>query len=359
MDYKSYFDIPEDIIYLNTPGNGLLPRENHKWRRQRDSDFFDVRGDLRDKQPAFIASLKGSIAELFGCKSNNVYALPNFSFGMHMLLTGLPKDLRVLLLEDDYPSLNYPVLTHGFEIKRISMTEDLEDKILKLAKDGLFDVLMLSVVQYISGFKIDLEFIKKLKTDYPNILIIADATQFLGTEPFDFEKSGFDAIGTSGYKWLMAGFGNGFFILSDYLKELLYRDAQLQEAPKEQMWAHKSILDTIFEPGHQDTLAHGTLLQSLKFLENLGLENVKNHNEDLIAYAHEIFDNEGWLLPLIRTRKIKSSVINVQVSPSLYPYLMDKGVKCFPRGTGIRIGLHLYNNREDIDKFVRILKESK
>ena len=203
--------------------------------------------------------------------------------------------------------------------------------------------------------KINLGFIQKLKEEYPQLLIIGDATQYLGTKPFDFLKSGFDAVGGSGYKWLMAGFGNGYMMISDQLKSKLYAEAQQGERPQEAMWSSKSILDTFFEPDHQDTLSHGTLFQSVQFLKEIGLENVAKHLEELREYAYQKLGERSLLLQEIENRTVKSSLINVQLDPKHYDVLMAEGIKCFPRGTGIRIGLHLYNTKEDIDKMIEVI----
>ena len=359
MDYKNYFDIPSDITYLNTPGNGLMPRSHHQWRRQRDKEFFDVRGDLREQQGAFIANMKVELSSLFHSKLENTFALPNFSFGLQTLLNGLPNNLNYAILEDDYPSLNFPVISRQLKLVKIKVNEHLEENILNCIKQSQIDVLLLSIVQYINGIKIDLEFIKRLKADYPNLIILADATQYLGTEPFDFSTSGFDAVGGSGYKWLMAGFGNGYLMLSDNLKAQLYAKAQQGVKPKEPMWSNKSILDTYFEPGHQDTLSHGTLLQSIQFFKEFGLEAVQKYLACLQDYAYDCLIERNLLLSEVKNRDIKSSLINVQIDPQNYSALMENGIKCFPRGTGIRIGLHVYNTRQDVDRLMEVIKKVK
>lgn len=356
MDYKDYFEIPKDIIYLNTPGNGLLPRAHFEWRRQWENDFYAVDGPYRDQQQVFIATVKEELGRLFHCPKEQIYAIPNFSFGLHSILSGLPQDSKVLLLEGDYPSLNYPVLSKGFSFQKVIMDENIESTIYEAIVRWKPAILMLSIVQYITGLKIDLDFIKKLKNEFPELIIVGDATQYLGTEPFDFSSSGFDVIGGSGYKWMMAGFGNGYLMLSEKVKSILFQQAQLGERPKEAMWANKSIIDTFFEPGHQDTLSHGTLLQSVRFFEEIGLSNVQTYLAELTAYAYSLFEERNWLLPEIANRAVRSSLINVQINPDLYPKLMQNGIKCFPRGTGIRIGIHLYNTKEDIDNFVRVIE---
>src|SRR5690606_40034077 len=105
----------------------------------------------------------------------------------------------------------------------------LEERIESMVRSERPDVLVLSVVDYITGLKVDLDFIKQLKEQFPDLLIVGDATQYLGTEPFDFSTSGFDAVGASGYKWLLAGFSNGLLFLSNSMKENLYVEAQRSE----------------------------------------------------------------------------------------------------------------------------------
>ncbi|QBQ42517.1 aminotransferase class V-fold PLP-dependent enzyme [Sphingobacterium psychroaquaticum] len=355
MPFKTHFDIPDHLIYINTPGNGLMPRSHYHWRSEREASFFAPEGNLRDLQPQFIQHVRQDIAACFGTDSKRVYCTPNFSFGFNVLLEGLPKNSRFLIIEGDYPSLNYPIISRGFAYQTVEISERIEEDLWHKIETDAPDVLAISMVQYISGLKIDLSFIKKLKAAFPNLLIIGDGTQFIGTEPFDFDSSGFDAVGTSGYKWLMAGFGNGFIMLSSAMEDTIYQDAKKKQRPQETMWINKTILHTYFEPGHQDTLSHGTLQQSLLFLQRLGLQHVKTHLDPLRAHAYGLFKERQLLLPIAANRDIKSSIINLQINPDLYPKLIEKGVCCFPRGTGIRIGLHLYNDTTDIDRLIHIV----
>jgi len=356
MDFRNYFEIPDSILYFNTPGNGLMPASHYVWRQDREKLFFDPKGDLRDQQTSFIREVKEKFATFFGCNIERTFLVPNFSFGFNTLLEGLAKNLKFALLQDDYPSLNYPIISRGFEYGLIPVSTDVENEIYQYIKKNKPDVLVLSIVNYVSGLMIDLSFVKQLKIDYPELLILADATQFLGTAPFDFDSSGFDAVGGSGYKWLMSGFGNGYMMVSEMLKAKLYTTALERQRPPEMMWAHKSILDIYFEPGHQDTISHGTLGQSVLFLEKIGLGNIKRYLDDLLSYAYRIFEEKGWLLPLIAERTLRSTVINLQINPQYYPQLLAHGVKCFPRGSGIRIGIHIYTTKVDIDRLVEIVE---
>ena len=355
MDFSLHFDIPHGLTYLNTPGNGLMPTTHYQWRQQREKDFFAPEGKLRDEQVSFIEGVKETVAQTFHCLSNQVYCTANFSVGYNTLLNGLAKDLTFLLIDEDYPSLNFPVISRGFKHHFIPQGENLEAQILEGIKKHKAQVLVLSVINYITGLKIDLSFIRTLKELHPDLLIIGDATQYLGTALFDFSTSGFDALGCSGYKWLMAGFGNGILLLSEQLKEQLYKEAKERQRPKEAMWQHKSILDTYFEPGHQDCSAHGTLQQSLLFLQKLELTKIEQHIAGLTQQAYAALEERNLLLPIAAARPIQSALINIQIDQSLYPLLLTEGIRCFPRGTGIRIGLHLYNTEQDIEKLIHLI----
>lgn len=353
--YKTHFDIPEDITYLSTPGSGLIPNHIKQWRIERDNTFFETDSDLREQQSEFIKQVKHTIAHFFGTVSSNVFCTSNFSNGFNTLLNGLPKDVRILLLADDYPSVNFPVISRDFDHAFVEINENLEKNVIEAIGHYKPDVFILSIVQYITGIKIDLSFIQELKLQYPNLLVIGDGTQFLGTEPFNFDTSGFDAVGCSGYKWLMSGFGNGFMILNDKIKGFLYTQAQKQTPSLEKMWEGKTILQLYFEPGHVDTLTQGTLQQSLLFLEKLGLEKVTTYTRELTTLAKSEFEKRGLLSSIAIERQESGNIFNLQIDPGQFSILMDNGIKCFPRGKGIRIGFYLYNDIHDLEKLLNVI----
>lgn len=355
VSYKSYFDIPDDICYLTTPGSGLLPITSKEWRLKRDIDFFSTATDLREKQGEFNLAVKKSIAEFFKVAIQNVYNTPNFSTGFNTLLDRLPKDSKILLLEGDYPSVNFPVISRGFQYVTACIDEQLEEHIIHAIEKHQPSVFILSIVQYISGIKINLEFIKQLKSQFPELLIIGDGTQFLGTEVFDFSQSGFDIVGASGYKWLLGGFGNGFILVSPYGKQVLFPNLATQDLEIDKMWAGKSIDQLYFEPGHIDTLAQGTLQKGLAFFKEHGLENTAAYTRSLVQTAKAELSKRKILSQVVVNRAETSTIFNLQIDQRHYTMLMENNIKCFPRGNGIRIGFHLYNDENDLEKLLSII----
>jgi len=134
-------------------------------------------------------------------------------------LEGLKPKAKVLLLENDYPSVNWPFESRDFDVSYVRIDADVEHRIQETIVTKNIEVLALSLVQWLDGFLMDIDFLKELKKDYPNLIIIADGTQFCGTRNFDFTASGIDVLGASAYKWLLAGYGNGFMLFSDSVQE--------------------------------------------------------------------------------------------------------------------------------------------
>jgi selenocysteine lyase/cysteine desulfurase len=194
-----------------------------------------------------------------------------------------------------------------------------------------------------------------LKQQFPELLIIGDGTQFLGTEVFDFSQSGFDVVGASGYKWLLGGFGNGFILVSDYGKQFLFPDLATQNFEIDKMWAGKSVDQLYFEPGHIDTLSQGTLQQGLALFSRLGLENTSAYTQQLVQLAKAELGKRKILSEIVLNRVETSTIFNLQIDQRHFNILMDNKIKCFPRGNGIRIGFHLYNDEADLEKLLRII----
>ncbi len=175
---------------------------------------------------------------------------------------------HILLLENDYPSVNWPFESRGFQISYAKIDEKLEQNILEKVRTNSITVLALSLVQWINGIRVDLDFLKSLKEEFPQLLIIADGTQFCGAFEIDFENSGIDVLGASGYKWLLAGTGNGFMLFKDLAKRRFTIKTTGFNSANAVLTAKNTIpFNKHFEPGHLDSLNFGSLKCALENTE--------------------------------------------------------------------------------------------
>lgn len=355
MYMRDQFPTLDNSIYVNTPTSCLLANDLLEWRRKHDDAFFQQGYAFRDHFENFLAGVKQTLADFFHADKNYTYLLPNFSFGFNTILDRLSPNERFLLLQEDYPSVNFAVESRGFPVDYVHISETLEEDILDRIASFKPSVFAFSLVQYISGIKLDIPFIKKLKQLYPNMLLLADGTQYCGTASFDFESSGLDALGVSAYKWMMAGYGSGFLFLSEQLKEKLHATIKVSSAPKEPFLKNKDLLSIYFEPGHQDTLTFGTLQQAVLLLDKIGINKIETAIRSLSNKAKLAFAEKGLLADKVIKRAEHSSIFNLSIDPSVYQRLQAAGVVCVPRGSGIRVGFHFFNTEDDLNQILHLL----
>ncbi len=355
---RKEFPLLENGIYTNTASSGLMHNALIQWRRQHDLEFLNGGSQMKtEAMRTQIPEVRKTVSRFFNCKNENVALTQNFSLGLNLLLEGLDRKSKVLLLENDYPSVNWPFENRDFPIAYAKIDAHLEDHIWEQLKTGNFSVLALSLVQWLTGIKIDLEFLKKIKSEFPEIIIIADGTQFCGTESFDFENSAIDVLGASGYKWLLAGYGNGFMLFKDHVKHYFSVKSIGFNAAN----INKDMRDSIrfakhFEPGHLDTLNFGSLKCGMDFLSAIGMDKITAHNRRLSEKAKNGFTNLGLLDPDILERKEHSTIFNIKGDDSLHQLLTNEKVMCAQRGDGIRLSFHCYNTENDIDEVLGILR---
>lgn len=356
---RKEFPILDQYIYANTAASGLLYDGLLDWRQEHDLDFLIGGSMFKAKGLALLSNTRKTVGRFMGCDTENVALVPNFSLGMNMLLEGLDKNNRVLLLENDYPSVNWPFESRGFPISYLTVDADLEIRIAeKVAKEKM-TVLALSLVQWLNGVRIDLDFLRGLKQEHPDLLIIADGTQFCGTENFNFDTSGIDVLGASAYKWMLGGYGCGFFLVKNEAQSrFTIKSTGLHSVNNDASGKAAIPFCKLLEPGHLDTFNFGSLQFSLDFLGRIGMDTIEAQLGTLSNKAKNGFADLGLLDETVVHRKRHSTIFNVRGTNALFQYLTKNNVICSQRGEGIRFGFHFYNTEKDIDAIMRLLKKA-
>ncbi|RXG18444.1 selenocysteine lyase/cysteine desulfurase [Leeuwenhoekiella aestuarii] len=352
---KKEFPVTANYTHLNTAGTGLLSETLLDFRQNHDLDYLVMGSLMKDNQDKFTTKVREEVGKFFNCKAQNVALVTSFSTGFNVFLEALPAKSKVLLLQEDYPSINWPVEARDFDISYAKIDVNLEDNILKAVEKEKPEVLCISLVQYISGVQINLEFLKSLKAEYPDLLICADGTQYCGVAPFDFENSGIDVLGASTYKWLNAGYGNGFFLFKDAVKDRL--------KPKAVGFAsirgkYKEAGDTLigkFEPGHLDTLNSGSLQAAIQLVNKIGYSAITTQIELLKEKALNAFAERNLLDDVVINRKQHSSIFNIKGDQQLFEKLKQNDIICSQRGDGIRVSFHYFNTEDDLEKLLKLI----
>lgn len=354
---RKEFPVIRKGIYANTAVYGPMYDSLLDWRQEHDLDMLLHCSAMREKSLKILSDTRNTVGRFFNCKRENVALVNNFSTGMNLLLEGLRPKTKVLLLDNDYPSVNWPFENRDFDISYVQMNADMEERIHETIRTNNIEVLALSLVQWLDGFLIAIDFLKELKKSYPNLIIIADGTQFCGTRTFDFGNSGIDVLGASAYKWLLAGYGNGFVLFSDAVKErFAVRSIGFNAANGDLSKKDNIRFAKRMEPGHLSCLNFGSLKFSLDFMSNIGMDKITAHNKALSIKAKQEFAALGLLEQGILDRDGQSTIFNIKGDTAVFETLMQNDVLCAQRGSGIRLSFHFYNTQDEVDEIIRIVK---
>ena len=92
-----------------------------------DLDFLIGGSTMKFESFDLVDKTHQSLANFFNVLQEDIALVPNFSLGLNLILEGLHKDSRILLLEADYPSVNWPFESRGYPISYVPADANLED----------------------------------------------------------------------------------------------------------------------------------------------------------------------------------------------------------------------------------------
>lgn len=355
---KKEFPIISSYTYLNTPFTGVMSssvqskiHELGEDSRMRGSLFSD------DYEESIVEETKHLIAEIYNAQLDAIGVLNNFSTGLNLILNDLPEQSKVVLLAQDYPSVNLPVKSRNFKVFEVDIDLNLYKNLKKKFAEDKPDFFIFSMTQYISGLQLDLEVLEELKKEFPEISFIADATQYCGSEAFDFGNSPFDVFGTSGYKWLNAGLGNAFFLLKpSFLEKFEFKTIgsnSLTAKPD-----GKPRLIGFLEPGHFDVIGVARLKFALEFhYKTLGIKFIESKIKDISKLAKSEFLKLNLLDTRLVDKHTHQNIFSLEGDESQVDKLKAKGILSAFRGGRIRVGFQYFNTENDLETLIKALKQ--
>jgi len=245
---------------------------------------------------------------------------------------------------------------HSFDVSEIEALITPKTKLISV-----------SAVQYLSGFRADLQAIGNLCSSN-NILFVVDAIQALGATPLDVQSCKIDALGTGAHKWLMSPMGIGFLYLSDKMSDLIepFKTGWLSvEDPWELSEFEKSWLpvNQHLETGTPNLLGISGLGASLKVFEDVGTNNIQQHILHLSGYAIDRLKNKSGINVITSedtSRRMgivtfSNETTNKNDMDSIIHNLKEDQITISAREGYFRISPHFYNTKEEIDIVINSL----
>lgn len=310
-----------------------------------------------------MESARAALAGLIGAAPRELAFTLNTSHGMSLVAGALKGRGAVLTMQDEFPSSTLPWLNAGHKVRFVEPKDrryppELIEK--ALTKD--VKVLVTSYVQYRTGFRQDLAAIGRL-CRRRGVIFVVNATQALGAMPVDVKKAGIDFMVFSCFKWTMAGYGAaGLYASSKWLgrvrfPEAGWRSVQVPETMDNAARRMKSAASAA-EAGCMHFPSIFALGAAARLLGGLGVENIQRRifalNDHLEAGLRRL--GASVATPLERDCRSGITIIRMKNPAEAVARLERMGIMTAARGEGVRVSLHFYNNRADLDRLLAGLK---
>lgn len=198
-----------------------------------------------------VQQTKEQIAEAINTHASRVEFTSNTSSGLSLLAESFrwERGDRIAIPACEFPANVYPFMNlkrKGVEvdfIPHVKATYTIED--IERTLTPRTRLLTLSWVQFLSGYRTDLEKVGRLCKDR-GVAFCVDAIQGAGALELDVERAHIDYLSCGGQKWMMATQGSGFLYITEEFQEQLDAPAGWTHGPVD--WDNFFEYDLRFHP---------------------------------------------------------------------------------------------------------------
>ena len=354
----------EKYTYLNTAGQGPVSKRAAQGGRLYYEESLEYGNMLWDQWSEKIVNIRKKTATFIGCHSDEIAFLPNSSLGMNYIAKILDNAGDVLMHTDEFPSCSLPWLQQGYHVKFVAAEHNgkvsIDDFLSAITPTT--KIIVVSHVQYATGFCQNLETLGAICKN-KGIHLVVDACQSAGALDIDVKRFNIEFLVFSGYKWLNAGYGIAVLFISKAFHDSSCFPAVGWRSAKEpsQLINHRLELANnvaALELGHPLFPSIFALGGAIEVLSDIGVNTITKRIHDLTDYLHSqlMHHNIEIISPLEKEDRSGITLFVVPNISSMIERLMENNVLVAKRGDGIRVALHYYNNHDDIDKFIDVIK---
>lgn len=369
---RGQFELPAEICWLNSAymspllhsvreaGEVGVARRGQPWTIGAD-DFF-----------APAEQVRSLFARIINADAAGVALVPSVSYGVGIATANLPvrNGQNIVVVEEQFPSNIYPwkelASQVGASVNTVAIPDGDWTEAIIAKIDQQTAVVAIPHVHWTTGAQFDLSLIRQRSTEVGAALVV-DATQSLGTLPFDVQVIQPDFLVAAAYKCMLGPYGLTY----------LYAAPEWREGrPLEEGWLNRANAADFsqlteycddYMPGARrydfgeraSTVLLPMAIASLEQISTWQTSRIEQYTRPLIQRIIEQADQFGLTHPPLESCSPCMVGIGLPVeSPNgLGQRLADRGVYVSIRKTNARIALHIYNDESDIDHLFKVLRE--
>ena len=387
MDYKNDFKfLNKNIIYFDNAATTLKP---NRVIEKMDSYYYDYPSNAHrgDYNISMIASnefenTRDLVKEFINAKNREEIIFTSGSTeSINMAIYGyfmnnLKKDDEVLITKSEHASIVIPWFDLenklGIKVKYIDLNEDYTfnvDNFKKMITPNT-KVISIAEITNVIGDKRDIKEITKIAHEN-NIKVLVDAAQSIGHIKVDVTDTDVDFLAFSAHKMLGPTGVGILYGKEELLNEISYikggGTSISFENPKEIVYKD---LPYKLEAGTQNIAGVIGLGEAIKYLNEVGLDNIEKYTNDLKKYLVSKLENNKNVIMYNPNVEGSILVFNVKdvFAQDTAIYLNNHDI-CVRAGdhcdkklhdetnikNTVRVSLYFYNTKEEIAKLLKVL----
>ncbi len=370
---RRYFPHTKKVVYFNSASYGPFCTP------VRDAICANIEqrlaAELDDTPDAFRTAdeLRVTYAKMIGAPKRSVGIGLSTSFGLNIAAFGLPlkRGDEVLISDIEFPAVVYTwkaaAEARGLKIRYVkshNLFFDIGE--FEKAIGRRTRVLSLSYVQFFNGFRNDLKTIAEICREH-DIYLVVDGIQGMGVEPINVRRVGVDVFASGCQKWMLSPQGCGFFYLSDRIRDTItppfmsWLGVDWKTQFSDLFRYDLPYFDSArkFELGYYAILNLMGMKAAARIFQNLGLRRIRQHNHALIDRLAEYIRSEPFYrVTSSMALRHRSSIFafTCEKVPELHRELLRSRIIAADREGSIRVSVHLFNDKSDIDRLIVVLE---
>jgi cysteine desulfurase / selenocysteine lyase len=323
-------------------------------------------GTLWEKWMESLEETRRLYSALIGADVEEIAFTHSTSEGMNIIAHILADRGHVISNDLEFPSSNLPWINKGADMTLVvSVNGMVPIERIKEAIRRNTRTIITSHVQYSTGFKQDLDALGKICAE-KDLFFVVNATQSLGALRFDVDKYGVHFTVANGHKWLFSSFGIGtLYVARRFLRDepdlhpaffsqFGQKERERFDNKKIRMSKNASKFE-LSTPHFPNIIA---LKAAIEYISKINISRIQERIHSLTNYLLErLFELKlRFLSPMEEKYRSAIIVFKIKTPQHLVEYLRKKQIIVSARGGGVRVSPHFYNNEDDIDRLISVLK---